>query len=49
MLSKALALSAALTVAILWPPAPAAAQNIDFTGGWTMLSHVDGPERLPGP
>ena len=49
MLSRALALSATLAAAFLWPAAPAAAQNIDFTGGWNMLSHEDGPERLPGP
>ena len=29
--------------------APAAAQSVDFTGGWNMLAHEDGPERLPGP
>ena len=27
----------------------AAAQEIDFTGGWVPIYHEDGPERLPGP
>lgn len=28
---------------------PAAAQDVDFSGGWAPLFHEDGPERLPGP
>jgi hypothetical protein len=39
----------ALATALAVPAAPATAQNIDFTGGWNMLAHEDGPERLPGP
>lgn len=33
----------------LFLAAPAAAQNIDFTGSWVPLYHEDGPERIPGP
>ena len=29
--------------------APAAPQEIDFTGSWVPIYHEDGPERLPGP
>src|SRR6186997_797627 len=29
--------------------APAASQEIDFTGSWAPIYHEDGPERLPGP
>jgi hypothetical protein len=37
--------------AIAWTAASgsAAAQNVDFSGGWMPLYHEDGPERLPGP
>jgi hypothetical protein len=33
----------------LLPLAPAAAQEIDFSGQWVPIFHEDGPERIPGP
>src|SRR5687767_7168858 len=41
-------LAAALAVTLM-PLAPAAAQEIDFSGQWVPIFHEDGPERLPGP
>jgi hypothetical protein len=37
------------TASIMLASGPAVAQNIDFSGGWNMVAHEDGPERLPGP
>ena len=39
----------AVALSVTLASGPAAAQDVDFSGGWGPLFHEDGPERLPGP